>query len=162
MACNSPDCGKSQGLFSQASKSDVTVPIKLLHKGCMPKKAHADDACFDCYSAEDISLYPDKIYTVSLGFKLSIPKGWQAKILPRSGLSQKGLRVCNAPGTIDCGYLGEVKVLLHNESGSYIDFKVGDRIVQMELQRVPTVEFVEVDELGSSDRGECGFGSTGT
>jgi dUTP pyrophosphatase len=149
------------GYAKKPVEPDTLVQIKLEPKGKLPCKAHPSDACYDCYANEDLTLYPGKAYAVSLGFALAIPEGWQAKILPRSGLSLKGLRVLNAPGTVDSAYRGPVKALLKWEGMGYMDVHVGDRLVQMEFQRVPTVSLVEVTELSSTDRGEGGFGSTG-
>lgn len=140
---------------------DVQVQIKLEPNGKLPSKAHVMDACYDCYANEDLTLYPGKAYAVSLGFALAIPPGWQAKILPRSGLSFNGLRVLNSPGTVDSGFIGTVKALLKWEGMGYLDVHIGDRLVQMEFQRVPDVVLLQVDELGNTDRGSNGFGSTG-
>lgn len=140
---------------------DVIVQIKLEPNGKLPVKAHVTDACYDCYANEDLTLYPGKAYAVSLGFALAIPPGWVANILPRSGLSLKGLRVLNSPGKVDADFRGPVKALLKWEGMGYMDVHVGDRLVQMEFQRVPDVALVQVDELDSTERGQGGFGSTG-
>jgi len=135
--------------------------MKLHENGRLPSKAHEADACYDCYAAEDLHMLHNKRYTVSLGFSMAIPTGWQAKILPRSGLSLKGLIICNAPGTIDSGYLGIVKAIVMWNGATHFDVAIGTKLCQMEFQRVPTVAFTVVEELDSTERGSNGFGSTG-
>jgi dUTP pyrophosphatase len=96
------------------------------------------------------------------GIKIAIPYGYVGLVHPRSGLAMKqGVTVLNAPGTIDSGYRGEVGVLLHNTSNVDVYVTPGDRIAQLVVQKVETVEFNKVDALTESDRGEGGFGSTG-
>lgn len=105
---------------------------------------------------------PGERTLVSTGLSVEIPEGLEWQIRPRSGLSLKtGLLVPNSPGTIDSDYRGEVKVILGNFSESPITINHGDRIAQAVLCRFERAEFVVVDELSASDRGEGGFGSTG-
>ncbi|MFW9907438.1 MAG: dUTP diphosphatase [Candidatus Thorarchaeota archaeon] len=141
----------------------VVVKVKRISGDAfLPKKAKEDDAAFDLFAAEDYLLMSQARYAVSTGIALEIPRGFEGQVRPRSGLSlSHGITLVNAPGTIDSGYRGEVKVILQNlgQDGFYI--KRGMRIAQLAIRPVPDVSFVEVDELVDSDRGEGGFGSTG-
>ncbi|MHA2229478.1 MAG: dUTP diphosphatase [Candidatus Thorarchaeota archaeon] len=91
-----------------------------------------------------------------------LPAGYEGQVRPRSGLAlRNGITTLNTPGTIDTGYRGEVKVILINHGDVVFHVSKGDRIAQLAIRTVPKVQFTEVDSLGSSDRGEDGFGSTG-
>lgn len=97
------------------------------------------------------------------GLFLEIPAGYEVQVRPRSGLAaKKGVTVLNAPGTIDADYRGEVCVILVNLSSQPFTVESGERIAQLVLARHEVIEWEEVDELSSSDRGTGGFGSTGT
>ena len=100
---------------------------------------------------------------VATGLSLAIPEGFAGFVLPRSGLASNfGVTVVNAPGLIDAGYRGEVKVALINlDLQASYTIKVGDRIAQLVIMATPTVTFVEVAELSNTTRGDAGFGSTG-
>ena len=128
-----------------------------------PAYAHAGDAGLDLRSAEDFILPPGERRLVPCGVKLAIPEGYAGLVIPRSGLAYKhGISVVNAPGLIDSGYRGEIMVILINQDASN-KFVVnrGDRIAQLMLVAVPTVELIQVEELDESDRGIGGFGSSG-
>ena len=119
-------------------------------------------AAFDLYAAADISLKPNETKVVPLGYAMGIEIGYEVVIRPRSGLTLKtGLRVANAPGTIDSDYTGEVGVIMHNTSTNKVLIKTGDRIAQGVIQRTIRVHFVFVTQLSPTDRGDGGFGSTG-
>jgi dUTP pyrophosphatase len=138
------------------------VKIKLLtHSASVPVKKSNDAAAYDLFSDETLGLPPNMVTAVKTGVALEIPKGWKGEIYSRSGLSLKGLVVANQPGKIDSDYRGPIKILLHNWTSSYIALTRGDRIAQLEINPVYDVDFVEVDELSKTDRGEKGFGSTG-
>lgn len=130
----------------------------------MPSYATDGDAGADLVAAENVTLSPGGGRAlVATGAAIAIPPGFAGLIQPRSGLAYKhGVTVLNTPGLIDSGYRGELKVLLINTDPE-IPFDVvrGDRIAQLVIQRVEHVQFIEVDELPSSERGEGGFGSTG-
>lgn len=118
----------------------------------------------DIKAAEGFVLWPGEQKLVSTGFAIALEPGWEAQIRPRSGLAaKKQITVTNSPGTIDADYRGEVKVILKNLGTEDAVFKVGDRIAQMVVKRVPVIEFDDVgdDELPSTERGSGGFGSTG-
>lgn len=127
-----------------------------------PAKAHREDAGFDLYSAVTVVIPPGVTTAVSLGFCMEIPIGFEAQIRARSGNALNGLVVANSPGTIDAGYRGEVKVILHNQSKDDWWVETGDRIAQMVIQPVQWVNLQTVsDELSDSLRGVAGLGSTG-
>lgn len=128
-----------------------------------PVYAHPGDAGADLVSTEAVRLEPGQRALVGTGVQIALPEGYVAFIVPRSGLAAKhGITVVNAPGTVDAGYRGEIKVsLLNTDSAAAYDISVGDRIAQMVVLAVPTVTFVPVAELPESERGSGGFGSTG-
>ena len=128
----------------------------------MPARAHADDAGLDLYAAEAVTIEPGARALVATGIALAIPRGYAGFVLPRSGLALRhGVTLLNAPGLIDAGYRGEVKVLLVNHNCAAAAIARGDRIAQLVIQRVEPAELIEVDELPPSDRGAGGFGSSG-
>ena len=137
----------------------MEVKIKLLD-GQKPVYSRDGDACLDCYSAEDVILRYGETKKIRLGFALELPKGYEAQIRPRSGLSLKGVQV--QLGTIDSNYRGEVNVIVHYV-GSLEPFEIvkGVRIAQMKVEKVEPVTFVDVAELSETNRGENGFGSSG-
>lgn len=129
----------------------------------LPTQAHANDAGFDLYAIEATTLAPGQRGAVGCGFAIALPDGLAALVLPRSGLALKdGLTVLNAPGLIDAGYRGEIKVILINHDPTTTHaISVGDRIAQLVITVLPTVAFAEYDSLPESTRGTGGFGSTG-
>ena len=162
-----------------------TVEFKKLYfDSILPRKAHESDAGFDLH-AHSVAyiqngkivpgvpgenfwiLKPGERLLVKCGFGMALPEGYEAQVRPRSGLALKqGITVVNSPGTIDAGYRNEVGVILLNTSGHQaFEFRPGERIAQMVIQKLPYDELVfkEVEELSNpSDRGQAGFGSTGT
>jgi dUTP pyrophosphatase len=128
-----------------------------------PSRAHDGDAGYDLHAAEALSLLPGQRASVGTGVAVAIPDGHAGLVLPRSGLAARhGIALVNAPGLIDAGYRGEVRVLLLNTDTRHpFDVAVGDRIAQLVLVRHAVPELVEVAELGESARGAGGFGSTG-
>lgn len=165
------------------------VKVKRLHPDAvLPKKAHANDAGFDLVAVEDTIIEPGETVLIKTGLAFELPPGYEMQIRPRSGVTLKTkLRV--QLGTVDSNYRGEVGVIVDNASGDYSakqsgymtidgDFRFtdrgktfpkaftyiirkGDRIAQAVIQRIPDVELIEVEELGESERGEGGFGSSG-
>ena len=141
------------------------IPLKRLDKELpLPKRAHTGDAGADLYSAETITLEPGQRALVGTGVALALPLGTVGLIHPRSGLAAKhGLSIVNTPGTVDAQYRGELKVCLVNTDRSEpFTVERGMRIAQLVVQRVELVDFVEVDALDETVRGEGGYGSTGT
>ena len=127
-----------------------------------PRFAHPGDAGADLAAAESLTLEPGGRALVSAGFSMAIPEGHAGLVLPRSGLAiRSGVTVLNAPGLIDAGYRGVVKVALINHSAEAFEVRVGDRIAQLVIVAVDEPDYVEVDVLVDTSRGEGGFGSTG-
>lgn len=129
----------------------------------LPAYAHPGDAGADLLTTVDATLAPGERALLPTGIALALPHGYVGLVHPRSGLAARhGVTVVNAPGTIDAGYRGEVKVLLVNlDPSEPVELHRGDRIAQLVVQRVETATFVEVDVLPSSQRGSGGYGSTG-
>ncbi len=129
----------------------------------LPAYAHPGDAGADVVSTVDVTLAPGERAMVPTGLRIALPDGYVALVHPRSGLAARlGVSIVNAPGTVDAGYRGEVKVLLINlDPRETVRLRRGDRIAQLLFQRVERARFVEVDRLPGSGRGEDGHGSTG-
>src|SRR5947207_15086991 len=129
----------------------------------LPSYAHPGDAGADLTTAEDIELGPGERALVRTGIAIALPDGYAAFVHPRSGLAAKhGVTLVNAPGTVDAGYRGEIKVTLLNTDGHHaVSFQRGDRIAQLVIQQVARVVLQEVESLPGSARAEGGFGSTG-
>lgn len=137
--------------------------VKLRDGAHIPQKAHEDDAGFDLYASEDFLLKAHGFGCVPTAISIELPNGTEAQVRPRSGLAAKhGVTVLNAPGTIDAGYRGEVKVILINHGDNDFIITAGMRIAQLVISTVISAEFIEVTSLEDSDRGEGGFGSSGT
>jgi dUTP pyrophosphatase len=137
--------------------------IRLSGKATLPTRAHDDDAGLDLYSAEGARIGPGQRVSVGTGLAVAIPEGLAGLVLPRSGLALKhGIALVNAPGLIDPGYRGEVRVLLLNTDRTS-EFRVspGDRIAQLLLVPIAHASPLEADSLESSARGPSGFGSSG-
>ncbi|MBV8710629.1 MAG: dUTP diphosphatase, partial [Solirubrobacterales bacterium] len=129
----------------------------------LPTRAYPGDAGLDLYALEDGALGPGERASIRTGIAVEIPDGLAGLVLPRSGLAAKyGIALVNAPGLIDAGYRGEVRVLLLNtdRSGTF-PISAGDRIAQLVLVKVQTPAVVEVGDLALSERGAGGFGSSG-
>jgi len=142
----------------------MKVLITRLDQGLpLPNYAKPGDAGADLYSRIDLNLDPGARALVPTGVAIALPSGYAAFIHPRSGRAAKeGLSMVNAPGTIDAGYRGEIQVILINlDKERPINIKRGERIAQLIVQEVARAEFVEVEELPGTSRGEGGFGSTG-
>jgi dUTP pyrophosphatase len=128
-----------------------------------PLRAHPGDAGCDLFAAEAVRLDPGERASVGTGIAVEIPEGSAGLVLPRSGLAAKhGISVVNAPGLIDAGYRGEVRVLLLNTDRSEpFEIEPGDRIAQLVIVEVGDADPVEAESLADSVRGHGGFGSTG-
>jgi dUTP pyrophosphatase len=143
----------------------VRIPIRRLDPDlALPAAQHAGDAGLDLYAAADLTLAPGGGRAlVPTGIALAIPCGYAGFVQPRSGLALRhGVTVVNSPGLVDAGYRDEIRVLLINHDPEE-PFKVsgGDRIAQLVIQRFEPVEWDEVDDLDTSERGLGGWGSTG-
>ena len=128
-----------------------------------PERAHDHDAGWDLRASEPAVLGPGERASVGTGIAVAIPEGCAGLVLPRSGLAARhGITLTNAPGLIDAGYRGEVRVLLLNTDRSEpFEIAAGDRIAQLVVVDVPEVEFAEADSLTETARGAGGFGSSG-
>ena len=138
--------------------------IRRLDAGLpLPSYAHARDAGLDLLASIDATLKPGDRAAIPTGIAIEIPEGFAGFVHARSGRAlREGLALANAPGLIDSGYRGEVKVIVVNlDSHEPIYIKRGEKIAQLVIQPVETVDLVEADELAASDRGPGGFGSTG-
>lgn len=146
-------------------KTLIEIRLKRLPHGeglPAPSYATAGAAGMDVVSAEDLVLQPGQRYPVSTGFALAIPEDYEIQVRPRSGLAFKhGITLPNTPGTIDCDYRGELKILLVNYGDAAFAIHRGDRIAQLILAPVWRAAFTEVAELDDTERGHGGFGSTG-
>ncbi|MGH3342876.1 MAG: dUTP diphosphatase [Carbonactinosporaceae bacterium] len=129
----------------------------------LPAYAHPGDAGADLVTAVDIELKPGERAVLPTGVAIALPDGYAAFVHPRSGLAAKhGVSIVNAPGTVDAGYRGEVKVVLVNHDlREPVVLRKGDRIAQLVIQRVERARFHLVDRLPGAARADGGFGSTG-
>ena len=131
--------------------------------GFEPSYAKAGDAGADLKSTKKVRIAPGERELVPTGVSIALPQGFVGLVHPRSGLALKhGITVLNSPGTIDSGYRGEIMVTLYNSSANAFEVEVGDRIAQLLIQSVERADFISVAKLPDSDRGQAGFGSTGT
>ncbi len=129
----------------------------------VPTRAHPGDAGLDLHAAQDAVLPPGERASIGTGIAVEIPSGYAGLVIPRSGLAARhGISVVNAPGLIDAGYRGEIRVLLLNtDPREPFEVRAGARIAQLVIIPVALAEPVEVDSLETSQRGTGGFGSTG-
>lgn len=136
---------------------------RLDERGLLPGRAHADDAGLDLYALEEAIIPPGERASIGTGIAIEVPDGYAGLVLPRSGLALRhGIALVNAPGLIDPGYRGEVRVLLLNTDRQHsFALAAGDRIAQLVLVRTEPAAVVETSELSTSSRGVGGFGSSG-
>lgn len=148
---------------------DVTVAVKMLpHFEGLPLPAYETEGAAGmdvraaCPEGESMALEPGERAMVPTGLSVAIPEGYEIQMRPRSGLAAKhGITALNSPGTIDCDYRGELKVILINHGQETFTIQRGERIGQMVLAPVTHIAWAEVDTLPETVRGEGGFGSTG-
>ena len=142
----------------------IELPIQRLRADAvLPQRAYAGDAGFDLAACERVELAPGGRAVVGTGLAVALPDGYAGFVQPRSGLADRhGISIVNAPGLIDSGYRGELKVILLNTDATH-SFVVepGMRIAQLVVLEVPELELVETDELPATERGARGHGSTG-
>lgn len=140
---------------------------KLRDEAKVPERAHRGDAGWDLFLPESLVIRPGDRVVAPLGFAIALPEeeegwGWELQLRPRSGNSIKmGLTFINGVGTIDSTYRGELGVLLVNHGRMTVHLKAGQRVGQAVLSKYYTQEYVEVEELDDTSRGEGGYGSTG-
>ncbi|TQL64548.1 dUTP diphosphatase [Rarobacter faecitabidus] len=144
------------------TSAEVLVTI-LDEVAAPPAYAHPGDAGADLVTTIDVVLQPFERALVPTGIAIALPDGYVGLVHPRSGLAARhGLTIVNAPGTVDAGYRGEIKISLYNSDPSTpIELKRGDRIAQLVVQEYVKARFVVAEKLPGSDRGEGGFGSSG-
>ncbi len=129
----------------------------------IPAYAHPGDAGADLVTTVDVTVQPGERAVVPTGVALALPDGYAAFVHPRSGLAARlGVSIVNAPGTVDAGFRGEILVVLVNlDPRNAVEFRRGDRIAQLIIQKVERARFIEVESLPGSMRGDGGHGSTG-
>jgi len=137
--------------------------LKLKDEAILPTRAHPGDAGLDLYACEAAHIGPGERWSVGTGVGVEIPEGHAGLVLPRSGLARDhGISLVNAPGLIDSGYRGELRVLLLNtDPAETFRVEAGDRLAQLVLTPIATPEPIEAAELTESVRGRSGFGSSG-
>jgi dUTP pyrophosphatase len=144
--------------------SNLPVLVTMLHPGvALPTYAYPGDAGADLVTTEAAHIEPGERVVLPTGIAIALPEGYAAFVHPRSGLAARcGVALVNAPGTIDAGYRGEIKVIMVNlDPREPVRLAVGDRIAQLVIQRVEHATFHAVSELPGSDRGAAGHGSSG-
>ncbi|MEV0345616.1 dUTP diphosphatase [Nonomuraea sp. NPDC050680] len=144
--------------------TDVQILIQRLDDGLpVPSYAHPGDAGADLYAAADVELLPGERAMVGTGVAIALPDGYAAFVHPRSGLAARhGVTLVNAPGTVDAGYRGEIRVtVINTDAKEPFRLSRGDRVAQLVIKRVERAAFTEVEQLPGSARGTGGFGSTG-
>jgi dUTP pyrophosphatase len=142
----------------------MRLAVRRLDPAAMlPTQAHTGDAGFDLYAIEAAEIAPGERTSVGTGIAIELPQRHAGLVLPRSGLALRhGIALVNAPGLIDPGYRGELRVLLLNtDREETFSIAVGDRIAQLVIVRAESPDVVEVEELAQSKRGDDGFGSSG-
>lgn len=135
--------------------------MKMVQSAILPQKAHAGDLGYDLFAVQEELVYPDETRLISTGIAIQFPEGYGAFIKDRSSVATK-MKLFTVAGVIDNGYVGEIRVAVHNAGPDVQKIKAGDKIAQLVL--IPTVNFQveEVTEVVSADaRGTGGFGSTG-
>ncbi|MEV7603626.1 dUTP diphosphatase [Kitasatospora sp. NPDC089797] len=150
--------------MSETPRPQLDVLIKRIDAELpLPEYAQPGDAGADLRTTVDAELAPGERAVLPTGVAIALPDGYAAFVHPRSGLAARcGVALVNAPGTVDAGYRGEIKVIVVNlDPREGVSFRRGDRIAQLVIQQVEKARFHEVAELPGSARAEGGFGSTG-
>ena len=145
----------------------VRIYTELNHEHGLPVYAKPGDSGMDIRANEPITLQPKETKLIPTGIYVGLPEGYEIQVRPRSGMSLKTkLRVANAPGTVDSSYTGEICIIAENtHSAVELNIAKGERVAQIVLQEVPIIEWDQVfsrEELGETERGADGFGSTGS
>jgi dUTP pyrophosphatase len=140
----------------------IDVAIRRLRPDAhVPRQAYEGDAGLDLAACDPVVLEPGERAVVATGLAVEIPEGFAGFVQPRSGLAARhGIGIVNAPGLIDSGYRGEIRVVLLNTGRESFAVEPGMRIAQLVIAPVAAVRLVEVDELATSERGSRGFGSS--
>lgn len=152
------------GAIFEAEDGSDLVPIEITLDGeaRLPSYATPGSVGMDLRTPAGFRLEPGERKLVPTGLRVAIPDGYEGQIRARSGLAVKhGIGLVNSPGTIDSDFRGEIGVLLINWGESAVELSAGERIAQFVICPVARAEWIVVDELTTTERGECGFGSTG-
>lgn len=158
------DQNNGEGIIFSHEPMKVKIK-KLSDLAIMPTRGSLSAAGYDLYAATSyiIDIAPHSTVKIGTGLAMELPEGTFGAIFARSGLaSKKGLRPANCVGVIDSDYRGECIVALHNDTDEMMSIEPGERIAQLIVMKYPEVAFEEVEDLSDTDRGEGGFGSTGT
>lgn len=134
---------------------------KLSERACIPTYGSEGAACVDLYAVEDITIYPGELRIVRSGLAMEIPEGYYLEMFNRSSMAGKRQVVIVSSRVVDSDFRGELICPMKNIGTTPVTIEVGDRFAQMMIKKVEKMEFVEVDELSNTQRGEGGFGSTG-
>lgn len=158
---------KTVTTISDSGRAAIPVKVFRLNSNAkLPEYAHPTDAGADIFASEETTINSGETKLIKTGLAIAVPAGYEVQIRPRSGLSLKtGLRIANSVGTIDSSYRGEVCVIITNTGSEPYTIKVNDKIAQMLIAPTPMISWREVyleSELGSTERGTGGFGSTDT
>ncbi len=150
-------------LLDYALTVNKNLPVLIVaQEGFFPNYAQPGDAGADLRSRVEATVPARGRVLVPTGVSIALPDGYVGLVHPRSGLAHKhGITVLNTPGTIDAGYRGEIAVNLYNTTDEDFSVEIGDRIAQLVIQQIEQAQFIEVQKLPESDRGEGGHGSTG-
>ncbi len=153
----------ASGMSDAGADGAMTMRVRRIRgDAVLPAYARVADAGMDLAACEAVTLAPGAYAAVPTGLAIELPPGTEGQVRPRSGLAARhGVTVLNAPGTIDAGYRGEVRVLLVNHGREAVCLPAGSRIAQLLVKPVCHVTVTEVDALSVTERGEGGFGSTG-
>lgn len=163
-AARDAGAGPASGVGRTQVEAVISVPVVRLDPDLpLPGYAHPGDAGMDLYARDDVRLEAGHRALVATGLAVELPAGWVGLVHPRSGLAARhGITVLNAPGTVDAGYRGEIKVNLVNlDPHTAFDIRRGDRIAQLLIAPVATARLVPVDALSDSSRGHTGHGDSG-
>lgn len=153
---------KEYVVLKSEAHAGFAIKVKLEDGALMPQKKFEDDAGADIHAYEDVVIYPGETVGVRTGVRMSIPKGYEVQVRSRSGLAlNHGVFVLNGVGTIDQGFIGEIKVILHNVGKEPFQIRKGDRIAQLVVSALANLPVVKVESFGETERGDGGFGSTG-
>lgn len=137
----------------------VNIKVRQIKNGILPIYKRDGDVCLDCSSRIAVTIPAKSRKLVPLGFAMELPKGFEAVVRPRSGLTKDGID--NAIGTIDSNYRGELNAIVINNTDEDFQIEAGNRICQLAIREVPIVTLEVVGELSDTERGSDGFGSSG-
>lgn len=138
----------------------MEIKVVLDEGAYMPVHGHGKDAGYDLKTPQRIVIRKGESVTIDTGVHMEIPEGYYGKLESKSGLNVKH-NIVSCGGVIDSGYTGSIAVKLYNMGGSHYIFNAGDKIIQIIVQKHETLDFIEVDTLDETERGNNGFGSTG-